>query len=438
MTMLFQQITDTENIRSAHENLQKRFYNKVQKRYNFIPGPDGERFDQLNADIEKNLERIQVRLKSEDFSFGPYSERLIPKGGGGNRTIGQFNLRDKIIYHAIYRVVAPAYDHIFSDSLVSYRKGLGAWDSVLKAMRMARRENGKYWLFRTDVRHYVEALDLHILREQLHGLFRTEPEVLRLFLSFLAQPRIVDGVQTLRDKGSPQGADLTTFFYNLYLKDFDHHMVNEGFRYSRYSDDIIVWARTQDEAMRARRAVEQFLKKMKLEIHPSKTFTAAPGEAYEYLGYAFRRLTFTISKKSLGRLTRWIRRGLRISLYETLMQRGLTGEESLRIIIQDFQNTRNTQRLMSWLRYFQRINDPRQLRAVDKMIRERILACLAQRFAQQNYKLASPRKLQKQGLHSLVSLYYRVNQGRPLPADIQRKLGDQILFSPGMQRARHR
>lgn len=427
--MMFERIADTENVRSAYEALHKRYFNPKLKRYFFKTGPDGEGFDTLNTNLQENLRTIRERLKEKDFAFGPYFERRVQKAGDEFRLVGCFNLRDKIIYHAIYRVVAPACDHIFSDSLVSYRKGLGSWDSVLKAIRVMR-ESGSSWVFRTDVRQYAERFDLHILEEKLRKLFQDEPEVLRLFLAFLAQPRIVDGVQRSRELGAPQGADLTTFFYNFYLNDLDHRIVNGGLRYSRYADDIIVWGQSREEAERGKRMITKLVTEMKLELHPAKTFIAAPGGQYDYLGYTFRDSTLVVSEKSLGHLTGWIRRKLRKNLYKTLAERRLSEEGALQFIIRDFQSSKNMQKLISWLRYFQRINEPSQLKAVDKMIRERIGMCLNQRVTRKSYKGASPRKLRELGLYSLVGLYYRMNTGRLLQHDIQEKLGEKRLFSP--------
>ncbi len=430
MTLLFDKIADTENLRAAYKVLRQRYYSPERRRYYFRSGPDGEGFEQFDTDSLRNLEDIGEKLRHRDFSFGPYFERSISKQSRKHWPIGQFNLRDRIVYRAIYQVVASTYDHIFSDSLLSYRKGMGSWDCLRKAMRMIKRENGKVWVVRTDVYQYVERLDHEILREQLRRLFSNEPEVLRLFLAFVTQQRVVEGVKRSRMAGSHPGAELTTFLYNLYLKDLDHYMVRRGFRYFRYSDDLIVYGKDAEEAKRAKRVVSRFVKKMKLELHPEKTFIAAPGEKYEYLGYTFRGLTFTISENSLRRLKRWVRHRLRMKLYAPLRKSGFSKEKAVRIIIDDFQSPENTRKLISWLGYFQRINDTSQLKAVDKMIRERIAACTTQRFTDKNYKHVSPQELRKLGLHSLVGLYYRINRGRPLPRDVQEKIRGLRLFSP--------
>ncbi len=429
MSRLFEDIVGPRNISLAYQVLRKRYYDPMTKRFSFRPGPDGEGFEQFEANLEKSLERVQQRVRGDGFAFGPYFERPI-RGSRKDWPVGHFSLCDKVLFRAIYQIVAPAYDHIFSDSLLSYRKGEGAWDSILKAMRMIRRDNGNVWVFRTDVRNYVVRMDLRILREQLCKLFADEPEVLRLFLAFVDQPRIVDGALRPREVGSQPGAELTTFFYNLYLNDLDHYMVRSEFRYSRYGDDIIVWGRDENEARSAKRIIAEFCEKMMLDLHTAKTFIAAPGEQYEYLGYNFRGLTFTVSKNSLGNLKKWVHHRLQKGRYKTLKQHRLGEEETLRLIIDDFQSARNTQKLVSWLRYFQLISDPSQLKAVDKIIRERIGACVTQRFTQRNYKLVPSQKLRKQGLRSLVSLHFLMKRGRPLPPDVLQKLDGRTLFSP--------
>jgi retron-type reverse transcriptase len=354
---MFEQIVASGNIKRAYDFLSHRYYDAELRRYLFRPGPDGETFEQFNGNLQKKLDEIQQRLRHKDFTFGAYFERAIPKGEGKLRPIGRFNLRDKIAQRSMYQVVVQALDDIFSDSLISYRKGQGAWDAALRAIRLVRAEKGQVWVFRTDVRNYFDAMDHEIARELLHNLMANEPEVPRLFFAFLAQPRIAGGPPQPRDVGVPQGSELSMWLSNLYLNDLDYRMVDSGFRYSRYSDDVIVWGRSEDEAVKARLVVTHFLKKMKLELSPRKTLIAAPGEPYDYLGYSFQGLTLTISRKSLGHLTGWIRRRLRKRLYKRLKEQDLGRVDFLKRIIADFQNPTNTQRLITWIRYFQRITD---------------------------------------------------------------------------------
>jgi retron-type reverse transcriptase len=395
-----------------------------------MPGPDGETLDQFAAQSERNLLDIQEGLKSKRYSFGPYWERPVPKLGGGQRLVGRFNIRDKIVFRAMHQVITPLFDKNFSDSLVSYRKGLGAWESALNAMRIAKREK-KLWVFRSDVRSYAETFDFGVLREQIRQSFKDEPGIARLLFAFLAQQRIVDGIQGARQKGCPQGSELTTFFYNFYLKDLDHLMVDEGFRYSRYSDDIIVWGRSHEESISAKKRVEEFVKKMKLELHPGKTFLVTPDEPYDYLGYTFRGDSITISDKSFEHLTSWVRRVIKKGRYQKREMRRLSEAKALRAVIEDFQSGTNVQRVVSWLRYFQRITDPSQIQAADKMIRERILACATGRVSRGNYRLLAKRNLNELGLHSLAGLHYRMSNGHRLPVDIERKLEGKVLFNPG-------
>ena len=158
MDRIFERIVDLQNLRSAFDSLWERHHPPDGQQTNFHPGPDSETLDQFIPSLEDNLLQVRESLRCETFSFGPYFERIVLKDEGERRLIARFNLRDRIILRAMHQIIAPLFDRKFSDSLVSYRRGLGAWDAVLKAVRMVRRE-GRLWVFKTDIRKYAEGFD---------------------------------------------------------------------------------------------------------------------------------------------------------------------------------------------------------------------------------------------------------------------------------------
>ncbi len=427
---VFERIADANNLRLAFKSLWEKHHPLDGQQVRFQAGPDGETLESFAQGAKAGLLAIREDLLNDGFAFGPYFEKHVRKGRGEQRLIAQFNVRERIIFRSIYRTIAAQYDDRFSPSLVSYRKGLGTWDAVLKAVRNVR-TGGNLWVFKSDVQKYAETFDHGTLRKLIRESFGEEKKVMNLLLAFLEQRRIVDGVPMPRAKGCPQGSELTTFFYNFYLKDLDTLMETKGFKYLRYGDDIIVWAKSKETALLARTTIAEFVGKMGLNLNPRKTYLAGPNDSYNYLGYRFRGSNLTISEHSLHHLTHWVRHKIKPSRYLRVDVRRLEKNEVLRAIINDFQSQTNVQRLIAWLRYFQLITDTTQIRVADRIIRERILACATGRFARGNYRLMSRYPLDELGLYSLVGLYYRMKHGRPLPLDIERKLGGQVLFAPG-------
>lgn len=135
-------------------------------------------------------------------------------------------------------------------------------------------------------------------------------------------------------RGTLQGAPVSPLLTNHYMTVFDDSLTKQGWRVIRYCDDFVIQCRTEMEAREAWLAAQKALKNRKLKLHPEKTRIAAPGEAFEFLGYKFEPDGSVIAPPSTpARIAREIsetsKRGFRRALHQAANAKDATGASSV-------------------------------------------------------------------------------------------------------------
>jgi group II intron reverse transcriptase/maturase len=152
-----------------------------------------------------------------------------------------------------------------------------------------------------DIKGFFDNID-HDLMMRAVGQHTKSRWILLYIRRWLTAPvEMSDGTQEERTKGTPQGGVVSPLLANIYL----HHALDvwmtrkyHHIAFERYADDIVAHCRTEREAIELKAAVEDRLRKCKLELHPEKTKIVYcktqnrgggyPHESFDFLGYAFR------------------------------------------------------------------------------------------------------------------------------------------------------
>ena len=127
MGKLFQRIVSFENLYSAAWEVfrGKRSYHKA---------------NQLFLNLEPILLKLQAELLDDSYRTGVYRTFWIfdPKP----RMISASSLRDRIVHHAVVRVIEPIFEKRFIYHSYACRKGKGNYRALQQFIRWAR--NTKY------------------------------------------------------------------------------------------------------------------------------------------------------------------------------------------------------------------------------------------------------------------------------------------------------
>jgi retron-type reverse transcriptase len=236
--------------------------------------------------------RLHEELTSGAYRPGEYTYFTIhePK----ERRVAAAPFRDRVVHHALVRVLQPLFERRFIEDSFACRPGKGTHAGMRRAAEYARRFPGA---MKCDIRRYFPNIDHEIL---LGGIRRVvgDARVLDLIGWILASHR--DGVRRcyggslfeVREVGVglPIGNLTSQFFANIHLDGFDH-FVKQELRvkgYVRYVDDFLLFAADRETARRYGGAAREYLRGLRLEIHPDKYRLCRTAVGVDFCGFVPR------------------------------------------------------------------------------------------------------------------------------------------------------
>jgi hypothetical protein len=176
---------------------------------------------------------------------------------------------------------------------------------------------------------------------------------------------MADGIETVREQGTPQGGPLSPLLSNILLTDLDRELERRGLSFCRYADDCNIYVGSQRAGQRIMAGITAFLtERLKLSVNAAKSAVARPWER-KFLGYSVtsqRTLKIRIAKPSIDRL--------RHSVGEICAQgRG-------RVLLDTIERLNSI--LRGWMNYFSLTQSRRPIEELDAWVRRR-LRCLVWR-----------------------------------------------------------
>ena len=205
------------------------------------------------ADWEREVVRLERALREGTYRPGAYFYFTItePK----ERVVAAAPFRDRVLHHALVRVIEPFFEPRFIEDSYACRKGKGTHAGMRRALGFAKRFP---WAMKCDIRRYFPSIDHGVLRERIARVIG-DPQVLGLVDAILAShmertPLRWPGGGELFDavlcpQGLPIGNLTSQFFANVYLDGFDH-FVKQELRvkgYVRYVDDFLLYGASRAE-----------------------------------------------------------------------------------------------------------------------------------------------------------------------------------------------
>lgn len=318
------------------------------------------------------------------------------------------NFALKLINYLLLR----RYDHLFPDNLYSFR----ANTCVAHAIRdiSGKRDIRQMWSYKVDIHDYFNSIPVEHLLPMLEQVLEGEPKLYRFLSSLLLDDRVnEDGVIISERKGIMAGTPISTFLANLYLRDMDAAFQTEDRIYARYSDDIIIFAPTQEQLESDIAKIRGYLCDAGLEINPRKECRTAPGERWIFLGVCYQDGKVDVAPVSVEKLKAKMRRKTR-ALKRWADRKKVPGEHAAKAFIRVFnkklfQSEGGSE--LTWARwYFPLITTPDSLHVIDEYAQNciRYLATGKRTKAAYNFRYEQMKEL---GYVSLVNAYYRYCRG---------------------------
>lgn len=295
---LFDRITSLENLVSAWEEFRR---------------DKGKKADVLEFEysLEQNLFTLHRDLVSRRYSHGPYTGFFIrdPKV----RHIHKATVRDRVLHHAVFRVLNPIFEETFIANSFSCRIGKGTHRGVLATERMIRSESKNYtiptFVLKCDVRKFFDSVNHGVLLNILSKRI-VDADTMQLLRQIVCSFD-TGGTDLFNRKGLPIGNLTSQLFANVYMNEFDQFVKHELRlkHYARYTDDFVVISDNRQYLETLLEPFQNFLgAKLMLSLHPQKISIRDITKGVDFLGYVtfpHYRLLRTKTKRRIFRKLRY-------------------------------------------------------------------------------------------------------------------------------------
>jgi CRISPR-associated endonuclease Cas1 len=231
------------------------------------------------AELPAGVASRQVRAIRQGTYQPRPSVRLIV-GGEHPRVLSIPAPEDRVLQRAVLDTIAPALDLFFEESSMAYRKGLGRYKANQR-IRDAYRD-GYRWALRSDFHRFFDSIDHGLLRQRLDA-YLADDRLIELIMLWVTSGAIQPG------RGLPTGSVLSPLLANLFLDQFDEHVVREGSRLIRYADDFLLVFRDEAQAKAVYQAAYQEAEQLRLTLNEEKTHLLDLTQPFVFLGFRFHR-----------------------------------------------------------------------------------------------------------------------------------------------------
>jgi len=242
-----------------------------------------------------NVLSLHNDLKNKTYIHGGYHAFNIsdPKP----RNIHKASVRDRLLHHAIYRILYPVFDKKFIYDSYSCRTNKGTHKAMDRFRdfhrKVSKNDTRTCYVLKCDIRKFFANIDHNILKKILSkGIFDTD--ILWLFSQVIdsfhtSVNAINSAIAENLAKGLPLGNLTSQLLANIFMNEFDQFIKRElkVKYYIRYADDFVILHHDKSYLTHLRYGVNVFLtERLKLQLHPDKVFIKTIASGVDFLGWA--------------------------------------------------------------------------------------------------------------------------------------------------------
>jgi RNA-directed DNA polymerase len=241
------------------------------------PGVDRLTWKDYEADLERKLGDLHDRVQRGAYRALPSRRVYIPKPDGRQRPLAVAALEDKIVQRAVVVLLNAIYEEDFLGISYGFRPGRGTHDA-LDALCVGIVSRKVSFILDADIRSFFDEINQDwLIRFLEHRI--GDRRVIRLIRKWLKAGVLEDGIVTVSNRGTGQGAVISPLLANIYLHyALDLWAVRWRQRETtgdmiivRYADDFMVGFEHEDDARRFLDEMRERLQKFALSLHPEKT-----------------------------------------------------------------------------------------------------------------------------------------------------------------------
>jgi len=227
------------------------------------------------AQQDANIWELHKMLRDKTFRTSPYTVFKVwePK----EREVFRLPyFPDRIVHHAIMRVLEPMFVATFTADTYSCIKGKGIHAASYAVRKALRNVPETQYCLKLDIKKFYPNVDHDVLKQLLRRKIK-DNDLLWLL------DEIIDSAP-----GLPIGNYLSQYFANFYLSYFDHWMkeVKGVKHYFRYADDLVILAPDKPYLHSLLTEISRYLsEQLKLTVKQNYQVFPVADRGIDFVGY---------------------------------------------------------------------------------------------------------------------------------------------------------
>jgi retron-type reverse transcriptase len=234
---------------------------------------------QFYKNIKENILELHRELRNKTYKHSNYFSFYVsdPK----LRHIHKATVKDRVLHHAIFRVLYPVFDKSFIFDSYSCRLGKGTHKAVNRlnqfANKVSKNNSENCFVLKLDIRKFFDSVDQNILLDLIKSKIYDENAIW-----------LIDKIIKSFERGIPLGNITSQLFANVYLNKLDK-FIKYKLKikyYIRYCDDFLILSNDKIYLENLITEIDKFLKNsLKIFLHPNKIVIRKYRQGVDFLGY---------------------------------------------------------------------------------------------------------------------------------------------------------
>ena len=240
---------------------------------------------QFSLNLADHVLELHDNLSKKTYHHGKYFAFKIndPKP----RDIHKAEVVDRLLHHAVYRILYPYFDNKFIYDSYSCRVDKGTHRAINRfreyGRKVSRNDTRTAWVLKCDIKKFFASINHQILFDTLEKHI-DDPDVLWLLTEIVESFHAEKG----QGNGLPLGNLTSQLLINVYMNEFDQ-FVKRKLKikyYVRYADDFVILDREKGYLEELVPVLSEFLEKeLMLTLHPKKLFIKTLASGVDFLGW---------------------------------------------------------------------------------------------------------------------------------------------------------
>ena len=231
-----------------------------------------------------NILSLNHDLSHHTYKHGGYQEFNIsdPKP----RIIHKANVRDRLLHHAVYRILYLFFEEKFVSDSFSCRDNKGTHRAIKRFEEFYRKASKNKtrtcWVLKCDIKKFFHSINQQVLLEILKE-YIPDRDIVNLLREIITSFHY-----TKEGFGLPLGNLTSQLFANVYMNEFDQfvkHKLKIKY-YIRYADDFVILSEDKNYLKEKIPLIGDFLQnRLSLTLHPDKIYIKTLYSGVDFLGW---------------------------------------------------------------------------------------------------------------------------------------------------------